>query len=207
VAKIKKTKNALKSQRDAMSRFERFLPTLELKKQQLQAEVRHVDAAIRGKAGEEETLRRALHSWIKLFSAAAEASVVDVTGLVRLVEVRQTTGNIAGVNVPAFEEAVFARAPIDYFSAPPWAEDAAEVLEKLMRLRAERLLLEEQKRLLGEELRITSQRVNLFEKVKIPECKENIRVIHIALGDAQTAGVARAKMAKSKTGDLASAVS
>ena len=79
-----------------------------------------------------------------------------------------------------------------------------EVLEGLMRLRAERLILEDQKRLLGEELRITSQRVNLFEKVKIPECKENIRVIRIALGDAQTAGVARAKMAKGKGDDLAS---
>ena len=67
-------------------------------------------------------------------------------------------------------------------------------------------LLEDQKRLLGEELRITSQRVNLFEKVKIPECKENIRVIRIALGDAQTAGVARAKMAKGKGDDLVSGV-
>ena len=44
----------------------------------------------------------------------------------------------------------------------------------------------------------TSQRVNLFEKVKIPEAKENIRAINIFLGDQQTTGVARSKLAKGK---------
>ena len=47
-------------------------------------------------------------------------------------------------------------------------------------------MLERQYALLHEELRTTSQRVNLFEKVKIPECRENIRVIRIFLGDEQS---------------------
>ena len=45
--KIKHTKNELKAQRDALRRFERYLPTLQLKKQQLQLEVRHREAAAR----------------------------------------------------------------------------------------------------------------------------------------------------------------
>ena len=49
------------------------------------------------------------------------------------------------------------------------------------------------------ELNMTSQRVNLFEKVKIPACKENIRIIKIALGDLQTASVTRGKIAKSRS--------
>ena len=52
--------------------------------------------------------------------------------------------------------------------------------------------------LLGKELRTTSQRVNLFEKVKIPETKENIRRIGIYIGDQQTAAVVRGKIAKKK---------
>ena len=40
--------------------------------------------------------------------------------------------------------------------------------------------------------------VNLFEKVKIPEAKENIRIIRIFMGDQQTAAVARSKIAKGK---------
>ncbi|NCB29749.1 MAG: V-type ATP synthase subunit D, partial [Clostridia bacterium] len=49
------------------------------------------------------------------------------------------------------------------------------------------------------ELDTTSQRVNLFEKVKIPECKEHIRVIKIAIGDEQTASVTRGKIAKGRS--------
>ena len=45
------------------------------------------------------------------------------------------------------------------------------------------------KKLIAAELRTTSQRVNLFEKVKIPQCRENIRVIKIAIGDEQTAAL------------------
>jgi V/A-type H+/Na+-transporting ATPase subunit D len=48
-------------------------------------------------------------------------------------------------------------------------------------------------------LRLTSQRVNLFEKVKIPEAEEALRIIRIALGDQQAAEVVRAKIAKAKS--------
>ncbi|HDN58588.1 MAG TPA: V-type ATP synthase subunit D, partial [Candidatus Marinimicrobia bacterium] len=53
-------------------------------------------------------------------------------------------------------------------------------------------------RILREELRVTVQRINLFEKVKIPETRENIRKIQIFLGDLQTAEVVRGKIAKAK---------
>ena len=44
---------------------------------------------------------------------------------------------------------------------------------------------------------------DLFEKIKIPECRENIRVIRIALGNNDTAGVARSKIAKRKSQEAA----
>ena len=55
----------------------------------------------------------------------------------------------------------------------------------------------------AEELKQTSQRVNLFEKVKIPEAIENIRVIEVYLGDQQTAAVVRGKIAKKKLTEAA----
>ena len=58
--------------------------------------------------------------------------------------------------------------------------------------------LRKQVELLDAELRTTSQRVNLFEKVKIPEAKENIRVIQVYIGDQQTAAVVRGKISKKK---------
>ena len=69
MAKVKKTKNALKAQRESLDRFHRFLPTLELKKQQLQAEMRRADSEFRRKAAEEAELRAQLRTWVKLFSS------------------------------------------------------------------------------------------------------------------------------------------
>ena len=43
MAKIKLTKNELKKQKDSLKRFLRYLPTLVLKKQQLQLEIRKVE--------------------------------------------------------------------------------------------------------------------------------------------------------------------
>ncbi|MEM6429093.1 MAG: V-type ATP synthase subunit D, partial [Deinococcota bacterium] len=44
----------------------------------------------------------------------------------------------------------------------------------------------------------TTQRVNLFDKVLIPNAQETIRRIQIFLADADRAAVVRAKLAKQK---------
>ena len=83
-------------------------------------------------------------------------------------------------------------------------KNAVDAVTRVLSLQAERSVLEEQRAKITEELRTTSQRVNLFEKVKIPECRENIRVIKIAIGDEQTAAVTRGKIAKARgKGDAA----
>ncbi len=193
MAKIKYTKTELKQQRDSMRRFKRYLPTLQLKKQQLQMEVRQLEQEIEAKAKEEAKARMELSDWIKLF-----AEPIRFEDYLRITHVRRSYNNIAGVNIPVLEKVTFDRQIPDLFKTEPWLDDGLDMLEHLCRLRLERLIIEEQHRLLSIELRITTQRVNLFEKVKIPETRENIRVIRIFLGDQQTAEVARAKMAKDR---------
>jgi len=201
MAKLKKTKNELKAQREALRRYHRFLPTLELKKQQLQREVRRAEAALRERARQEEALLERLRPWVKLLS-----SLPDLASYVRLEALDQETANIAGVTVPVLTGLRFASPAIDYFETPAWLEDAIAVLSELTSVRVGQRVLDRQKELLGEELRITAQRVNLFEKVMIPQAEDNIRIIRIALGDAQTAAVARAKLAKGKGAELLSGV-
>jgi V/A-type H+-transporting ATPase subunit D len=53
-------------------------------------------------------------------------------------------------------------------------------------------------------LRISTQRVNLFEKIKIPEAKEAIRVIKIHIGDQMTNAVGRSKIVKNKIEEVTS---
>jgi V/A-type H+-transporting ATPase subunit D len=194
MAKIKHTKNELKAQNEALKRYERFLPMLLLKKQQLQAEIQTIDAAIDEKKAEERTQRAELEAWIDLFAEPVQLDTL-------LGPARAETGedNIAGVAIPVLKSVQMSRADYDLFETPSWVDDALDMVQKLTELRIAREVLEEQRRRIVEELRVTSQRVNLFEKVKIPECKENIRVIKIFLGDEQTAAVARGKIAKKRS--------
>jgi V/A-type H+/Na+-transporting ATPase subunit D len=194
MAQVKHTKNELKAQREALARYEQFLPMLQLKKQQLQAELLALDARL-------STARRALddewkpfEDWIGLL-----AEPVGLPDLVRLESVDTEEGNIAGVSIPILREVRMAGQEPDLFATPAWVDDAQDTLETLIKLTVELDILDEQRRRIADELRTTSQRVNLFEKVKIPECRENIRIIKIFLGDEQTAAVARGKIAKKRS--------
>lgn len=192
--KIKYTKNELKAQRDNLSRFQRFLPTLELKREQLQLETRHVESAIEKKKAAEAELLEDIGKWVRLF-----AEPVGLSNFLTAVRIKQGSANIAGVPIPVFEEVVFEEKAPDLFETPAWMDDGLAMLKRLIVLRAEQAVLAEELRLLEAELRVTTQRVNLFEKVKIPEASENIRVIRIFLGDLDAAGVVRAKIAKRKS--------
>ena len=194
MGKVKNTKTELKAQRDALKRYRRYLPTLQLKKQQLQMEIRQVDQRVAEKRAEEETARGALAGWVKLY-----AEPLDYLSWLSVDSIEVEPGNIAGVAVRTLREIRFRRTTPDLWATPAWLDEGLSTLEQLFRLRIERRLLEEQLRLLAEELRTTSQRVNLFEKVKIPECAENIRRIRIFLGDENTGAVVRSKIAKGKS--------
>ena len=190
---IKFTKNELKKQKDALKRFLRYLPTLMLKKQQLQMEIRKIEAQEAEMKRNRQSRYQEIRRWISVFGEdVAFPELLTVKSLVT------ELGNIAGVDIPVFQNIEFEQSPYDLFVLPLWVDEAIEKLEVIGTLDAKIAILEKQAELLGEELRITSQRVNLFEKVKIPETRENIRMIQIYLGDEQTAAVVRGKIAKKK---------
>lgn len=191
--RLKRTKTELKVQRETLRRFQRYLPTLQLKKQQLQMEVRRVEQERADLEAERDRRRRDRQAWIGLFAEAPPLS--DWLHLRRL-ELGQQ--HIAGVDVPVIRAFELEERVPDRLDQPVWTDEGLAELRADIEFQLRLRVLRRQEELLQEELRSTSQRVNLFEKVKIPECRENIRVIRIALGDEQVAGVARSKLAKKK---------
>ena len=194
MAKVKLTKTELKAQTDALKRFQRFLPMLQLKKQQLQGEIAGISAKADATRAAERAVRADLDRWVGLF--ATDPALL--AGLVKVREVRTGAANIAGVTIPTFDAIETDVKPVDPWATPAWVDGAVDVTTKILSLQCERAVYEEQRRLVAAELQQTSQRVNLFEKVRIPACKEAIRVIKIALGDEQTAAVTRGKIAKGR---------
>ena len=194
MAKIKLTKNELKVQKDSLKMFKRYLPTLMLKKQQLQTEIRTIDAKAKEVRQARVELEKEFDAWIAVFGEQEAFS----SDMVTVKNIKKGTGNIAGVTIPIYEGADFSRGEYDLYSTPLWVDMAADRMEKALSLDLEAEVLDEQVRLLSQELRTTTQRVNLFEKVKIPHAKANIKKISVYLGDEQTAAVVRSKISKKK---------
>ncbi len=193
--KIKFTRTELKQQRDALERFKRYLPTLKLKQQQVQSSIVQARQKFRQKEQAVKTTERTISAYDGLFNDVAG---INLAKLSAPDSVNTSTRSIAGVHVPRFENIAFPKADFSLFATAPWVDKALEDVKELNQQKAELGILQECLDLLQAELKKVMQRVNLFEKVKIPDTLENIRRIRIALGDQMTAGVARAKIAKAK---------
>lgn len=191
MAKIKLTKNELKKQKDSLKRFKRYLPTLQLKKQQLQMELRGIDENLQRKNREYKEAMDNVSKWVAVFGE--EAGLAD---LISVKEVITEQSNIAGVDIPVFKEVLFDISDYNLLTTPLWVDSGVDFIKKIISVQAEKEIIQKQYDLIKEELTVTTQRVNLFEKVKIPETNTNIKVIQIFLGDQQTAAVVRGKISK-----------
>ncbi|MCK9594075.1 MAG: V-type ATP synthase subunit D [Candidatus Omnitrophica bacterium] len=198
MAKIKLTKGELKKQRDSLRQFERYLPTLQLKKQQLQMEILHWNSLAEEKRRLENSKRLSILSWTGLL---AEQDVF-LAQWISPVKMITSARNIAGVDLSVLERVDFSEAEYDLFLTPAWVDSAIDLLRELVCLNEEIRYIEQAVDILKQELRITAQRVNLFEKVKIPEAQEVIRRIKIYIGDQMANAVGRCKIAKRKIEEL-----
>lgn len=193
MAKLRLTKNELKKQKDSLKRFQQYLPTLLLKKQQLQSEILKLKQQREQMKQKRAYFKAKVYEWADVFSEK-----INIEKLIAIKEIVTSTGNIAGIDIPVFEKVVFTEAKYDFNTTPLWADFGIKAIKEMAGYNAQLMILKKQDELVREELRITTQRVNLFEKVMIPDTKENIRTIQIYLGDLQTASVVTGKIAKEK---------
>ena len=191
--KIKFSQTELKRQRDALWQYERYLPTLQLKKQLLQFEILHQQSTLWERKNSLSEKEKAAENWLGLLVEAP-----DIKQWLIPENIITAKKNIAGVDVPVFERVDFELAEYDLFLTPLWVDAGLETLRDMVSLQEEIRIIEKGISVLKHELRITTQRVNLFEKVKIPEAKEAIRLIKIYISDQMTNAVGRSKIAKNK---------
>ena len=128
----------------------------------------------------------------------ADKTACDVVQYAEVIYVKKHYENVAGVEIPIFENVVFKESDYFLYDTPVWVDRATELIRDLVIAREKVNIAEEKRRALEKELREVSIRVNLFEKILIPRSQENIKKIRVFLGDQQLAAVAQAKVAKSK---------
>ncbi len=193
MAKLRLTKNESKKQKDALKRYQQYLPTLILKKQQLQAEIAKLHNELEDLKKKKAFAKANIYKWVDVF---AEGTGIDKIVSVERVEIHE--GNIAGIEIPVFDDVVFKEEEYDLLETPLWMDFGVDAIKEMLIFNSRMDVLQKQEALVKDELRVTTQRVNLFEKVMIPQAKENIRKIQIYLGDMQTAAVVTGKIAKDK---------
>ncbi|PIW64781.1 MAG: V-type ATP synthase subunit D [Candidatus Omnitrophica bacterium CG12_big_fil_rev_8_21_14_0_65_50_5] len=194
MAKIKFTKGELKKQRESLKQYRHYLPTLQLKKQQLQMKIFEIQRDLFRVQEQMKAKSAAIEEWSGVF---AETSI-DFRPWIHPEKIELGSVNVAGAVIPVLDKLVFPKVEFDLYLMPLWADRALEYLKEYVKIFVEHKVVQQQIRVLTRELMITTQRVNLFEKVKIPESLENIRKIRIYLGDQQANAVGISKVAKKK---------
>ena len=193
--KVKLNKVELTRLRRDVKSYEQFLPVLKLKQEQLQAEQLRIRRELDLRR---EAFTRARDGWTPSLPLFGEETLVDLVELTRPREIVIGSRTVAGVVVPVLEQVRYAEVELSRFGTPAWVSRVLPRLRLLVQLQTELNVIERQHQLVSAELRRTTQKVNLFELVLIPEATDAIRRIKIALGDLQVAAVGRAKIAKGK---------
>ena len=194
MSKLAINKSSLKKQRDQLKLFKRFLPSLDLKRQQLQTEYKRAReelATAEGKIG-------MLQSTLKGLMEPLGASRFDLGGLVTVDSVVVEEENIVGVYLPVAREVKFRTAEYSLLAKPFWVDFLVENLQQMATLNVHLQIRRERVTRLKLATRRITQRVNLFEKVLIPNAQENIKRIQIGLAEEERSAVVRSKLAKRK---------
>lgn len=194
MSKLALNKSSLNRERKRLETFRRFLPALELKRKQLTALRETARAQTAELVDQLKAARDGLGERVPMLASEQ----FDLSGLVTVEQVRLGRQNAVGVELPVLEAVDVRVADYSYLAEPHWVDVAVDALSRVVELRVALAVAERRLSRLEEAVRKVTQRVNLFEKVLIPEAKENIRRISIHIGDAERAAVIRAKIAKSK---------
>jgi V/A-type H+-transporting ATPase subunit D len=195
MAEIKLTKNELRAQQRSLAQLQKYLPTLQLKKALLQAEVNDARLKI---AACQAKLDQLIGKTQKFAALLTVHTTVDPLQVAKIAHIDRSYENIAGVEVPLLRALEFHPVTYTLFDTPAWVDALIMGLRELTEARVRLLIAQERKRALEAELRQVSIRVNLFEKVLIPRAQNNIKRVKVFLGDQELSAVGRAKVAKDK---------
>ena len=191
-------KTTLKQLRDQWKTYKRFLPSLDLKRQQLLAALKQAHGE---SAAADEAYRQLEQHVAETYPLLGSSTVAtrNLASLVRIRRVEIEEANLVGVRLPVARQVEFEVAEYSRMVMPFWVDLLVDHLRRMAELNILRQVHTERVRRLDYAARRITQRVNLFEKVLIPQAERDIRKIVIFLSDQERAAVVRSKIAKQKS--------
>lgn len=194
MAKLRLSKAALARERQALKLYQRLLPSLDLKRRQLTVESEKSRAALREAKARVEQCERDFGQKLPMVANPN----IELGGLVKLREVETAIENVVGVKLPVLKKVDYDVAEYSFIGTPAWVDELITRMQELMELRLQVGISEQRVAALEYAVRRVTQRVNLFDRILIPNAKRHIKKIQVFLGDLERDAVIRSKLAKSK---------
>lgn len=177
-----------------LSNYERYLPSLDLKRQQLMMEKNKAKLELRDV---EEQLQKLNSETAQQLQMLANAEI-ELKGLVTIKEIECVEQNLMGVHLPQLKALKFEQITPGLLTQPHWVDLLVIRLKQAAELQIQFQIQEKRVAVLEKAARKATQRVNLVAKVLIPQAQQNMRKISIFLSDNERAAVVRSKLAKQK---------
>ncbi len=194
MAKLTLSKSALAQERSQLKLYERTLPSLDLKRRQLSAELARATQALAAARAAVAELEGDIGNQLPMLAN----SEIELSGLVQMTDFELVEENVVGVRLPLLKRIHCTVADYSLLAKPAWVDVLVQRLKDAAELRTQVLVAEERVRILQYQEKRVTQRVNLFDKILIPTARRNIQRIQIFLGDAERAAVVRSKLVKAK---------
>ncbi|MEM6679674.1 MAG: V-type ATP synthase subunit D [Pseudomonadota bacterium] len=194
MARLQLNKSSLAREKTQLRSYERFLPSLDLKRQQLMGEKAKAVAEVARLQAEVDALAARVGREVPMLGNRD----IDLSGLVELVDYHLGEENVVGTKLPVLDKIEVAVRPYSPMVLPHWVDQVAILLHDMLTARLKVQVARQRVALLTKAVDTITQRVNLFDKVLIPNARANIKKIRIYLSDEQTSAVTRSKLAKRK---------
>jgi V/A-type H+-transporting ATPase subunit D len=189
--KVQYNKTAIQQYQRQLTIREKALPTLKSKETALRVEVKKSGDHLSELKKELEDLYDAMGKMMKLWVEFPEVLYVENTDI--------SVKNIAGVRIPILNDIRFGLHEFSLYHQRPWVPSEIERLKDIIRLKTEILVNQKQYDILNYARKKTTQKVNLYEKVQIPDFRDAIRKVKRYLEDKENLEKAAQKIVKERT--------
>ena len=188
--KFQYNKTALQNLRRQLAIREKALPTLKSKEAALRLEVRKIMIELSSIKEDLESLLKKAESYNSFWT--------EFPSIVKVNKVNSYIKNIAGVKVPILEDIDYRIEPVSLFNMPSWIRVAIDMFKSIMTLEIKMEVLETRLHALAYARKKTTQKVNLYEKVQIPEYSTAIIKIKRYMEDEENLSKSSQKIVKER---------
>lgn len=188
--KVQYNKTAIQQYQKQLNIREKALPTLKSKETALRLEVKKISDRLINIKDKLDKVYRQMEEIEKFW--------VEFPDIVSIKDASIRIKNIAGVKIPLLENIEFELADFSLLHQEAWIPAGIEKLKEIIRLKIEIEVVQKQFEVLSYARKKTTQKVNLYEKVQIPEFRDAIRKVKRFLEDKENLEKAAQKIVKGR---------